>query len=174
MIYAIGPVSGGHLNPAVTVAVILRNPKANFLTAAYILVQLLAGYAAGLTYRFVCGTTFMLAPVGRYEPAVATTVEVIYAAALCFVFLSVSYVKSREGNQFFGLAIGFTVTAAALAIGGISGCSLNPAVSLGALASHYHTSGDSAWKYLPMYFFSPFGGAIVGAGLFHAVNPGVE
>merc|ERR1719345_40740 len=100
----------------------------------YILCQLAGGFAAGMVYYFLLGDAFSLAPVGKYHWAAALVVEIFYTMALCYVVLNCACSTKGEGNQFFGLAIGFTVVAAALAIGGLSGCSLNPAVSFGATA----------------------------------------
>merc|ERR1719160_499667 len=132
MIYAIGPVSGAHLNPAVTLAVFLRQKQIGPRDAImYILCQLAGGLLAGTLYGLICGVTFTLAPVGKFHWGVAATAEIIYTTMLCYVVLNVATVPAvKDGNNYFGYAIGFTVTAAALAIGSVSGCSLNPAVSV--------------------------------------------
>jgi aquaporin Z len=62
----------------------------------------------------------------------ALAVELIFTFALCYVVLNVATSKSHPDNSFYGLAIGFTVVAGAVAVGGISGGAFNPAVSLGA------------------------------------------
>merc|ERR1719197_1547995 len=66
MVYAIGPVSGAHLNPAVTLAGIIAG---KFQPAAflYMLTQCIAGIAAAITYGLMFGTSFTLAPVGRFH-----------------------------------------------------------------------------------------------------------
>lgn len=173
MIYAIGPVSGAHLNPAVTVAVALRGKIDPHDTALYIACQMIGGFAAGVTYYAICGTTFVLAPAGRFHWLVAASVEVLYTTALCFVVLNVATVTKdkKDQNQYFGLAIGFVVTSAALAIGSVSGCSLNPAVSVGSMLIAAIETGSAALIYFPLYFLCPFVGAVLAFGLFIVVNP---
>lgn len=173
MIYTIGPVSGAHFNPAVTTAVILRGSfkgEAGLgMMLMYIPVQLLGGLLAGLTYMSVLGNTFALEPVGRYTWHTALALEALYTAALCYVVLGVC---AQKGNHFSGIAIGFTYTAAVFAIGGISGCSLNPSVSFGAASSNAIAVGSkTAFQWFPLYFGAPFLGAVVGVGLFSLVFP---
>merc|ERR1719162_227099 len=172
MVYAIGPVSGAHLNPAVTIAgVIAGQFKLN--TLVYILFQLAGAIAAAVTHGLLIGTSFTLAPVGQYHWAVAGLFEVLYTAALCYVVLNVATVQSKAGNHFFGLAIGFTVVAAAMSIGGISGCALNPAVTFGAMVVNMLDNGFwASFYYFPLYFFAPIIGGALGAGLFMGTNPG--
>lgn len=174
LIYAVGPVSGAHLNPAVTTAVILRglfqHQQDLAMTALYVPVQLLAGCSAGITYLLLRGKTFELEPIGRNSAQAAFTLEVLYTAALCYVVLGVtSSIKARHVS---GLAIGFTTTSAAFAIGGISGCCLNPAVSLGAASSNnlLERSGVEILNFA-LYFFGPFLGSLLGLVLFAAVFP---
>lgn len=191
MIYSIGSVSGAHLNPAVTLAVLMStnfrpkstgSPLGAGVALGYVAMQFLGGIFAGATYQAIFGAAFMFAPVGRYSWGQVVTVETLYTAALCYVVLNVATVKDwdpnalietgKDSNQSCGLAIGFTVTAAALAIGGISGCCLNPAVSLGAAtATALHTGLGAASHYLSLYLITPLLGAILAVGLFKAVRP---
>lgn len=183
MIFALGPVSGAHLNPAVTLSVLLSSnsrkdidhkgsPPMDFGTACmYVLVQLIAGMCAGWTYVTICGTSFTLAPIGKFSWHTAACVEVLYTCALCYVVLNVATVKGEE-NEYFGLAIGFTVTAAALAIGSISGCSLNPAVSVGAaMATAFDKGLMLGTAHLNMYIWAPLVGGALSAVLFKMVRP---
>lgn len=172
MIYALGTVSGAHFNPAVTLAVWLSSR--GLITALdafmYVLAQLLGAAFAGGTYAGIMGDGFLMLPVGRHTVASAAIVEIIYTAALCYVVLNVATTRKQEGNNYFGLAIGFTVVAAALAIGGISGCCLNPAVCAGVSASGAYYHGGAAAKYLWLYTIAPLLGAVISCLGFYAVQ----
>lgn len=176
MIFALGSVSGAHFNPAVTLAVALSGRKQLDAKqgALYIVAQLIASVCAAATYAVICKGTFVLEPVAKYTWVTALTVELLYSMALCYVVLNVATTRRQFGNQYFGLAIGFTVVAAALAIGGISGCSLNPAVSFGTLAAATFERGTPALRWFPLYFFAPFLGAALAAGSFYIVRKGDE
>ena len=133
MIYALGDVSGAHFNPAVTVA-ILASGRCPELTPAkagtYAGVQMAGGIAAALTYAFIYqGATFGLGPVGSSTWAGVSVAEIVYTFVLCFVVLCVAVSERTKASHLFGLAIGSCVTVGGFAIGGISGGSLNPAVS---------------------------------------------
>merc|ERR1719399_783244 len=99
--------------------------------------------------------------------------EMWYSMALCYVVLNTGTLTQGPGagNNYFGLAIGFTVTAAALAIGGVSGCSLNPAVSFAVMGSAaFQSAFHTAFKWFPLYFFTPFLGAAFAFGAFYVVR----
>merc|ERR550514_304503 len=177
MIYALGSVTGAHFNPAVTIGVLLASPRAGhpdcgkftptgsitpLYAALYIVFQLLGGLCAAFTYYGVTHETFTLAPVGKYHWGVCIAVETFYTFALVYVVLNCACSHSTKGNQFFGIAIGFTVLSAALSIGGISCCSLNPAVSFGSLMVAAVKHGMSALTYFGLYFFVPFLGSLLG------------
>ena len=133
MVYAGGHISGGHYNPAVTMAALWRRRIGPANAGAYWIVQFVAGVLAGVLARAVVNpaavTTLRLS--GHALTATAV-VEFLFTFALCYVVLNVATSKDQPGNSFFGLAIGFTVVAGAFAVGGISGGAFNPAVTLGA------------------------------------------
>jgi stress response protein SCP2 len=116
-------------------------------------------------------------PHGNYSVGKASALEIIFSAALCYVVLNVTTTeikpRNTSPNGYFGLAIGFTVVSSAIAIGPVSGCSLNPAVSIGAIAaSSVHFGSKVALAYWAPFVFSPFAGAMLGTLLFFLVRGG--
>lgn len=129
MIFAGGHVSGGHFNPAVTLAVWLRGKCAARDVVPYWIAQLAAGAAAALIIVSLLGKPGLGATL--YSTKASLVVEFLFTFALCWVVLNTATAKGTAGNSFYGLAIGFTVLAGAVAVGGISGGAFNPAVGLG-------------------------------------------
>lgn len=128
MVYAGGHISGGHYNPAVTLAVLIRGKASASGAAAYWVAQILAGIAAAAVVLFLKDNS---ATTATYEVVPALVAEFLFAFAVAFVVLNVATAKSTDGNSYFGFAIGFTVMAGAFAVGSISGGVFNPAVAVG-------------------------------------------
>ncbi|MGB8405224.1 MAG: aquaporin [Mycobacterium sp.] len=173
MIYAGGHISGGHYNPAVTLAVLLRRRIGLRDAIAYWITQVGAGLAAALVVRAVidpaeAAKTAMLTLSGHAVVA-AFLVELVFTFALCYVVLNVATSRSHPNNAFYGLAIGFTVVAGAAAVGAISGGAFNPAVTLGAAAM-----GLFAWPTLWVYLVAQVVGGGVAGLTFRWLNPGDE
>jgi len=170
MIFATGKVSGGHFNPAVTFGVFLRD-KIDFPSAAaYVVSQLAGGCLAGCIYMLVLGATFTLGPGVGYSLSSAMLAEMLFSTALVFVVLSVATTAQDDGNWYYGLAIGFSVMAAAFAIGPISGCSLNPAVTFGVMFSHFVHTGEFLLSRWLVYTVSPLVGALFAVLLFWIIR----
>jgi aquaporin Z len=172
MIYALGSVSGGHFNPAVSLSIYLsaRSKFTGRDLFLYTVSQLIGAVIAGLCYEVIFQDAFVLKPVGKYNVFMVMAVEVIYSMALCYVVLNVATTSSQAGNHYFGLAIGFTVVSAAIAIGGISNCCLNPAVAIGSLLAALLAKGSRALGAYSVYFFMPYLGGIFGALAFYLVR----
>ena len=92
--------------------------------------------------------------------------EAIGTFALVYVILNVATSKNTAGNSNYGLAIGFTVTTMAFALGGISGGAFNPAVAIGITVMHL-AKASYFWIYLTGNFA---GGALAGIA-FRFLNP---
>lgn len=164
MIYAGGHISGGHYNPAVTLAVWLRGKCPTSDVPGYIVAQLLGAIVAALFIGvFKAGATVAPATV---EVLPALLAELLFTFALCYVVLNAATVQSISGNSYFGLAIGFTVLVGAYAVGGISGGAFNPAVALG-----ISLMGLSSWANIWIFLVANFGGAALAAGLFRYLHP---
>jgi len=97
----------------------------------------------------------------------ALVAELLFTFALAFVVLNVATSKDHPVNSFYGLAIGFTVFAGAVAVGPLSGGAFNPAVALGIM-----TFGLSAWKNIWIYLIAEAAGAALAALAFRVMNPG--
>merc|ERR1719375_3104750 len=176
MVYSLGSVSGAHFNPAVTLAVWMSGRGLLPLRHAffYILAQLLGALCGSMSYWLICNGSFIFEPIGRHDMYAVGQVEILYTAALCYVMLNVATSHKQDGNHYFGLAIGFTVVAAGLSIAGISGCSLNPALSVAAALAASQVAGFSALKYVPLYCFSHFLGSVLGFAAFYVVRKADE
>jgi aquaporin Z len=167
MIYAGGHISGGHYNPAVTLAVLVRGRIGIRDAIPYWIAQVAGGVIAGVLARAVVNpATVKTLSLSGHTEAAAAVVELLITFALCYVVLNVATSKDQPGNGFFGLAIGFTVVAGAFAVGGISGGAFNPAVTLGAA-----TAGLFAWSTVWVYLVVQLGAGIAAALAFRALNP---
>jgi len=171
MIYALGHVSGAHFNPAVTFTILCSGRGKITLkeAAAYVVVQALGGICAGFVYTTTTGKHFSLGPVGNYTWAHAAAAEIFFTFLLCFVVLSVATVRTPSKDM-FGLAIGSCVTVGGYAIGGISGGSLNPAVSMGIDLSSAIKGGGMPYAWLMYSLLEVVGGALA-AGVFYLTRP---
>jgi aquaporin Z len=147
MIYAGGHISGGHYNPAVTVAALVRGRIGLRDAAGYWVAQLAGGLIAAEVVGAVLHRAQATATtLSGHALLAAIVVELLFTFALCYVVLNVATSKDHPDNSFYGLAIGFTVVAGAFAVGGISGAAFNPAVTLGGAAL-----GLFAWSTLWVY-----------------------
>ena len=167
MIYAGGHISGGHYNPAVTMAALVRGRISVTDAVGYWIAQAVAGVAAGAAARAIINPLHVhTLTLSGHALVAAALVELIFTFGLCYVVLNVATSRDQLGNGFFGLAIGFTVLAGAFAVGGISGGAFNPAVALGAA-----TAGAFAWSTIWVYLVVQFGAGIIAGLTFRALNP---
>ena len=109
------------------------------------------------------------APGNDVDAFKAMLVEFIFTFALCLVVLNVATAKNTEGNSFYGLAIGFTITVAALVAGGISGGAFNPAVGCGPITFKYWIEKGTL-DHIGYYIVGPFLGGAVAAAVFWIQN----
>ena len=164
MIFAGGHVSGGHFNPAVSLAVFIRGKLEAKDFVPYWVAQLLAGVVAALIVTFL----FAGKPAGGpalHASVPSVIVEFLFTFALAWVVLNTATHKGTAGNSFYGAAIGMTVMTGAVAVGGVSGGAFNPAVGLGVFAM-----GLESAKQLGIYVVSDLAGAAVAALAFRTVH----
>lgn len=155
MIFSGGHVSGGHFNPAVTLAVWIRGKLPLKDVIPYWIAQLLAGVVAALIVNQLVASP--LAPA-THAAGASLIVEFLFTFALAWVVLNTATSKGTLDNSFYGLAIGFTVVAGAVAVGGISGGAFNPAVGLGVFMM-----GLESISQLGIYFVADLAGGAVAA-----------
>jgi aquaporin Z len=165
MIYMGGHVSGGHYNPAVTLGVLLRGgmPKADALP--YMGSQLLGAWLAAGAVYVITGATFAPAPGADVSMGAVLLAEVLVTFALVLVVLNVATAEATKGNSYFGLAIGFTVTAGAYAAGPVSGGAFNPAVGIGPIMVDA-LAGDGGFASLWLYIAGPLVGGAAAVPVF--------
>jgi aquaporin Z len=167
MVYAGGHVSGGHYNPAVSLAVYLSNKLNSKDLWRYWAAQFIGGVVAAFVVIYLKGG-LVNHPIDLQAPK-ALIVEFLFTFALCYVVLNVAVARATAGNSYFGWAIGLTLIVAAYAIGTLSSAALNPAVAVGTTilnASH--------WSNLWIYFLANLLGGAAAAWVFKAAHPDIE
>lgn len=166
MIYAVGNVSGAHINPAVTLGFWAARRIPLREAAAYIAVQCAGALGASLTLRALFPAHAGLGgtiPSGSAMQSFA--LELVLTLILMFVILSVS-TGSKERGIMAGAAVGAVVGLGALFAGPISGASMNPARSLGPAVVALRL--DALWIYLT----APVIGALTAVPLCRQIHHG--
>ncbi len=165
MVYMGGHISGGHYNPAVSLAAALRGKLASSELLPYMVSQILGAVVASLAGWVIMGQSFAPAPAPTTSIVAALLVELLFTFALCIVVLNSACHPATKGNSFYGLAIGFTIVVAAFAGGAISGGAFNPAVGIGPTLVHGLLGGGS-FSNLWLYLVGPFAGGFLAAAVF--------
>ena len=165
MVYMGGHISGGHYNPAVSLAAMMRGALPASQYAPYVIAQVAGAVAAALITYVITGRTFAPAPGADASTLGALLVEILYTFALCLVVLNTAVSRRTQGNSYYGLAIGFTVVVAAFAGGGISGGAFNPAVGIGPILVNAAIGGGSVTA-LWLYIVGPLAGGALGSLVF--------
>jgi aquaporin Z len=175
-IYALGGISGANFNPAVSVALgiskSMKGPGMDWKQVGlYVVVQLVAGVVAAFSYAILFWNAFNLGPSKGFGGLSAGLCEMLYTFMLCFVVLNVAVARKYsegEGNQWYGLAIGFVIVAGAYGAGVVSGGCFNPAVAFGIDLS----SAGLGFGWCIAYTFFELIGAALAAVAFKLVRPG--
>jgi len=175
-IYALGNISGANFNPAVSLCLgitkSMKGPGMDWKTVAiYMVVQIVAGIVAAFSYAIMFWNAFNLGPSKGFSGFSAGMCELLYTFMLCFVVLNVAVARKYsegEGNQWYGLAIGFVIIAGAYGAGSVSGGCFNPAVAIGIDLS----SAGLGFGWCAAYTFFEFLGAALAAVAFKLVRPG--
>ena len=180
MVYMGGHVSGGHYNPAVSLAVLIRGKLKGKDFLAYIVAQLAGGLMAAYAASVIMGHATPIAPSEIHVAANNTKlpinlglcllVEGLFTFALALVVLNAATAKETAGNSFYGLAIGFTIVVAAFAGGPISGGAFNPAVGT-SLTAVSALAGGGSWQYLWLYLVGPLLGGAAAGVVFREQHP---
>lgn len=160
--YAFGPISGGHLNPAVTVGMWLGKQIDAMTAAAYIVAQLLGGILGAAVLSFVLGGSDSGLGATVLADGVTPVQGLVLEMILTFFLVNAIYntaVSGKAGNA-APVAIGLTLAFCILMGGPLTGASLNPARTLGPaiLSGNF----DNIW----VYFVGPLVGSILAALLY--------
>jgi aquaporin NIP len=165
MVYAIGHVSGAHMNPAVTVGFCVTGRHKTSELLPYVAVQLVGAAAASLTLRMLFAgqptTLGVTLPVGSV--AQSFVMEVILSFILMFVIMGVATDDRAEGAT-AGIAIGAVIALEAAFGGPISGASMNPARSFAPALV------DGNFTHHWVYWIAPICGTISGARAYMCVQ----
>jgi len=136
----------------------------------YMVAQILGALIAAFCSMWLLGGDTFAPAVGAGHSMIhALVAEVLFTFALVLVILNVATSDATAGNSYYGLAIGFTVTAGAFAVGDISGAAFNPAVAIGAIIVDA-TSGDGGFADIWLYLVGPFAGGALAAIVYKMQN----
>ena len=171
MAYAIGPVSGCHINPAVSLAMLLRKKLGIWDFFGYVIAQLLGAIAGAGLLKLVCDQTGDLTgalgangfgPLDMYGVFV---VEVV----LTFIFILVILFATSEKNNVSvaGVVIGLTLTLVHIVGIPLTGTSVNPARSIGPAV----VAGGEALKQVWLFIVAPLAGAVIACMTFRLLRP---
>ena len=167
-IFAFGYISGGHFNPAVTVAMVLDKRTTPQDAVGYIVAQIIGAIAAGVIVLVAVSqqavTDGITKPGTGITDVGALILETVFTAGFVLVILA----STKRSPALAALAIPLTLVAIHFADATLSGASVNPARSIGSAV----VGGDltSLWIYL----VGPIVGGIIGWGIWRVADAGTD
>jgi glycerol uptake facilitator protein len=165
LIYAIGHVSGCHINPAVTLALAATGKMPWRDVPGYIGAQVVGAVLGAAAIIGVLGKPAVTVGLGvaSYSGSVGAG-QAFFAEAVgtfILVFVVFGAIHKAAPGGFAGLAIGMAVFAAIVPVAPATGASINPARTFGPMLVLQLAGGDVKWGQLPIYLLAEFVGAVV-------------
>lgn len=161
LVYAGAKISGGHYNPAISLAAFIQRRIGLSDTLKYMLVQVIGCVLAIFVVMYLLEPTQIRTEAAYIKnPIKALIAEFLATFLLAFVYLNV-FNKDNQ-NSYYGIAIGLTITVMAYSVGTISGGVFNPIVFVSSTFINW-----GAWSDGWIYFVGCFGGAAVAAMLYN-------
>lgn len=146
LIYALGDISGAHMNPAVSIAFVVAKRFSLNCLIPYVFAQIIGAIAASATLKLLFpANEFLGATLPAGSVMQSFVLEILLTFFLMFVIINVA-TGSKEVGMFAGLAIGSVVLLEAMFAGPICGASMNPARSIGPAIISGHL--EHLWIYL--------------------------
>lgn len=170
MVYMGHHVSGGHYNPAVSLAARMRGSLPSRDLVPYWVAQVTGAILAALVVNAALGSTPSPAPAAGASAVSVLLLEFLFTFALCLVVLNTTSAGATERNSYFGLAIGFTLMVGGFAAGPTTGGAFNPAVGIGPILIHAFVGGGSVAS-LWYYLVGPLAGGAAAALAFRMQHP---
>jgi aquaporin Z len=167
-IFAFGHISGGHFNPAVTVAMVLDRRTTPIDAVGYIVAQVIGAIAAAVLVLVLFDQATVAAGVTKPGAGVTEIDALLIEIVLSAGFLAVILAATRHAASLAALAIPLSLVAIHFASANLSGASVNPARSIGSAV----IGGDltSFWVYL----VGPVVGGALGWAVFKATSPATD
>jgi glycerol uptake facilitator protein len=176
VIYTLGRVSGAHLNPAVTIALLVTKRFQAGETVAYIIAQFIGASIGSLLFFLTVGLDAVtIGGLGATTPfpgigyGQAILAEAIGTFVLMLAIMGVA-VDKRAPPGFAGLVIGLTLGGMITVTGNIAGASLNPARTFGPFLMDMLLGGSNLWAFFPIYIVGPVIGAVLAAVFYDQVT----
>lgn len=167
-IFAFGHVSGGHFNPAVTIAMVLDGRTEIADAVGYIVAQVVGAIAAGLVILVAISQAAVKAGITAPGTGVSQVGALILEVVFTAGFIAVILASTKRAPALAPLAIPLTLVAIHFATATLSGASVNPARSIGSAL----VGGDLSALWI--YLVGPVVGAVLGWAVYRAVDGGGE
>ena len=167
-IFAVGHISGGHFNPAVTVAMVLDKRTLPMDAVGYIVAQAVGAIGAAAFVLVVAGQASVTAGITKPGGGVTEIGALLLEIVLTAGFVTVILTATKRAPLLAPLAIPLTLVAIHFAAAPLSGASVNPVRSLGSAL----IGGDLGGLWI--YIVAPILGSVVGWAVFRVVDGGGE
>lgn len=158
LIYLGAKFSGAHYNPAVSVSFYLKKTISLKTCIKYIFCQV-SGAISSATILSIIGKNLIINPSAEETIFLIIASEFFFTFLMMFVILVVAIYPKTKGNNYYGIAIGLTVSLGIYLVGNISGAVFNPSVFVGPSFIDYLNGGNTI-NNIYLYVFSTVSGSL--------------